>query len=57
MNFMYIWHDGRYRYRVLLSTILTPGCDLEIKVADLEFSYKSKKFLHLSLYSYIKTFW
>ena len=35
-----------------------PGFDLEVKVTDLEFLYKSKKNLHLSLYSYIiKTFY
>ena len=33
------------------------GYDLQVKVTDLEISYKSKKKLHLSLYSYtIKTF-
>ena len=37
----------------LLSLIPIPGYDLEVKVTDLELSYKSKKFLHLSLYSYI----
>ena len=42
MNFMYIWQDGRYKSRVLLSKIPTPGCDLEVKIADLEFSYKSQ---------------
>ena len=31
--------------------------DLQVKVTDLEISYKSKKKVHLSLYSYtIKTF-
>ena len=55
MNF---WHDGSYRSRILLSKIPIPGCDLEVKVTDLEFSYKSPNFLLLSLYSYIiKTFW
>ena len=39
--------------RVLLSIILILWYDLEVKVTDLEISYKSKKKLHLSLYSYI----
>ena len=42
MNFMYIWHDGRYRSRVLLSTISYRGSDLEVKVADLNFHIKVK---------------
>ena len=28
MNFMCIWHDGRYRSRVLLGRIPTPGVTL-----------------------------
>ena len=52
MDFIYIWHDGRYRSKVLLSAIPTPGPDLEVKVKDLEFSYKSQNFC-TSLYSYI----
>ena len=42
LMYMYIWHDGTYRSVVLLSTIPNPGCDLEVKVTDLEFSYKSQ---------------
>ena len=42
MNSMYIWHYDRYRSRVLLSTHPTLDCDLEVKVTDLEFSYKSQ---------------
>ena len=40
---------------MLLSIILILGYDLEVKVTDLEISYKSrkKKKLHLSLYSNI----
>ena len=53
---MYIWHDGRYRSRVLLRAIPAPWYDPEVNVTDLEFSYK-RKCLHLSLYSYINTFW
>ena len=41
---------------VLLRMIPTQGVT-EVKVTNLEFSYKSKKFLRLSLYSHIiKTF-
>ena len=29
MNFMHIWHDGRYWSRVSLSMIPIPGCDLD----------------------------
>ena len=54
-NFIYILHVGRYKSRVLLSMIPIPGYDLEVKVTDLEISYKSKKNLHLSFYT-IKTF-
>ena len=42
MNSIYIRHDGRYRSRVLLSTIPTSECNLDVKVTDLEFSYKSQ---------------
>ena len=42
-NFIFILHVGRYRSRVLLSLIPIPGYDLEVKVTDLEISYKSKK--------------
>ena len=42
MNFIYIWHDGRYRSKVLLSVISTPGPGLEVKVMDFEFSYESQ---------------
>ena len=41
MNFIYIWHDGRYMLIVLFREIPTLGCDLEVKVTDLEFSYKN----------------
>ena len=44
MDVIYIWHDGRYRSKVLLSTIPNPGPDLEFKVTDLEFLYKSQNF-------------
>ena len=37
--------------------LVDTGYDLQVKVTDLEISYKSKKKLHLSLYSYtIRTF-
>ena len=28
MDFVHIWHDGRYRYSVFISTIPTPGVTL-----------------------------
>ena len=34
MDFIHIWHVGRYRSKVFISTIPTPG----VKVTDLEFS-------------------
>ena len=37
MDFIHIWHDGRYRSKVFISTIPTPGGDLGVKVTDLEF--------------------
>ena len=43
MDFIHIWHDGRYRSKVYISTIPYPGYDLEVKVTDLEISYKRKK--------------
>ena len=42
-NFIYILHIGRYRSRVVLSMSPIPGYDLEVKVKDLEISYKSQK--------------
>ena len=50
MNIIYIWHDDRYRFKVLLREIPIPGCDLEIKVKDLEFHIKDKLFLLARLY-------
>ena len=44
MHFIYIWHDDKYRSRVYLSAIPIPEPTLEVKVTDLEFSYKSQKF-------------
>ena len=40
MNFIYIWHGGRYRSQVLLSAIPTLGPDLEVKLT--EFSNESQ---------------
>ena len=37
MDFVHIWHDGRYRSKVSISTIPTRG-DLGNKVTDFEFS-------------------
>ena len=42
---------------VLLSVIPNPAPDLEVKVTDLELSYKSPKFFfYLSVYRYIMSF-
>ena len=55
MDFVRIWHDGRYRSQLYISTIPILG-DLGVKVTDLEFSWKSQSVLCLRLYSYnIKT--
>ena len=43
MNSIYIWHDGRYWFNVILK-IPGLGRDLEVKVTDLEFSYKNQTF-------------
>ena len=43
MNHIYIWHDGRYRFHVLLRKIPVQGLDL-----DLELSYKSQTFFTLN---------
>ena len=37
MDFVHIWHDGKYRSKVFIGTIPTPGGDLGVKVKDLEF--------------------
>ena len=42
--FLYVWHDGRYRSKVLLRAIPTQKCDHEVKVTELEFSYNSQIF-------------
>ena len=44
MNFIYIWHDGKYNFKVFLKAMPTPGHDLEVNVIDLEFSYKIQTF-------------
>ena len=45
MDFIHIWHDGRYRSEVFISTIPTPGGDLGVKVTDRIFIKKSKFFV------------
>ena len=56
MNFIYIWHDGRYRFKVLLRAIPTPGLDLQ--GCRLRIFIQKSNFLHQSLHSYvIKTLW
>ena len=32
----YVWYDDRYWFKILFSTIPTPGNDLQIKITDLE---------------------
>ena len=36
MDLVNIWHDYRYLYKILYSTIHTPAYDLEVKFTDLE---------------------
>ena len=43
MDFIYILQDDSYKSKVLLSAIPTTESDLEVKVMDLEFLYKSQK--------------
>ena len=35
MELVYIWYEDIYWSEVLFTTILTPACDLKVKVADL----------------------
>ena len=44
MNFMCILHDGRYRSKVFLSAIPKLEHGFEVKVTDLDFSYKCQSF-------------
>ena len=44
MDFIYIWDDDRYRSKVLLSAILTPGPDLEVSHRRRIFIYNSNFF-------------
>ena len=48
MEFIHIWHDGRYRSNIFISTIPTPG----VTLGSMYF-HKKVNFLCLSLYSYI----
>ena len=41
MDLLYIWHDYRYWFKLLLCTIPTPAYDLEVKVMDLEIYVKA----------------
>ena len=38
MDFIHIWHDGRYRSKVFYQHHPHPGGDLGVKAMDLEFS-------------------
>ena len=55
MDFIHIWHDSRYRSKVFISTIPTPGVTLGSRSRTKIFHKKVKVFyvLCLSLYSYI----
>ena len=55
MDFIDIWPDDRYRSKDFVSAIAIRGYDLEVKVTDFKFSYKSQCILHLSLYGYISS--
>ena len=58
MDFIYIWHDGRYRFRVLLREIPVPGHDFKVKVTDLEFSKYVEGYIvfSLSVGLFVRTF-
>ena len=43
MDFVHIWHDGRYRFKVFIGTIPTPGVTLGSRSLT-EFSWKKSKF-------------
>ena len=47
MDLLYIWHDNRYRSKILFGPIPTPAYDLEVKVTDIEIYVKV---LHRSFY-------
>ena len=51
MDFIHIWHDGRYRSKVFICTIPTPGVTLGSSSQN--FHKKVKVFLCLRLYSCI----
>ena len=53
MDLIFIWHDGRFRSKVLLIAIPILGSDLEVKVMDLEFSHKNQSFCTCVLYSFL----
>ena len=54
MNFIYVWHDGRYRFKVLHREIPFLGCDLKVKkVTDLEFHIKVNFFALKFTYLYV----
>ena len=40
MDFIHIWHDGRYRSKVFISTIPTPGVTLGSRSRTLNFHKK-----------------
>ena len=44
IDFINIWHDGMYRPKVFLSAIPRQGHGFEVKVTDLDISYKCQRF-------------
>ena len=42
MDFIHIWHDGRYRSKVFIWNLPTPGVSFGSGLTDLEFSQKKK---------------
>ena len=53
MDFIHIWPDGRYRSKVFISTVPTPGVTLGSRSRTWNFHKKSQNFLCLGLYSYV----
>ena len=53
MDFIHIWHDGRYRSKVFISTIPIPGVTFGSRSQTLKFHKKVFKFFVLRLFSYI----
>ena len=50
MNYTYIWHDDRYKFKFLVREIPVRGRDLKANVTDLAFSYKKKHTFCIKVY-------